>query len=140
VRARLIEAPDRHQWELRMVTVTQVIADPGSVRLVAWAADGSLDVRLASPFRLTELDGRRQLIDPEASEQLAPLLSLVSRSLESMLIGRSGTLELRFGDGTVVSAEADAQFESWEAKGSGDLEEIGYLCPPGGLCPWGGAA
>jgi hypothetical protein len=119
--------------------ITQVIVDPGSVRIVAWDIAGSLDIRLGSAFVYSEPDGRERTMDPEHPEQLAPLLTVVNRSLERATILRTGALLLRLGDGSSIRCDPDAHFEAWEARGVGALEAAAYLCNPGGGSPWGAA-
>jgi len=137
--AELRESFDQHEWQLRDVRVTQLILDPGSVRIVAWQLNGSADIRLGAPFVYAEADGREREIDPEQTGQVAPLLSLVHRSIDLITVHRSGTLLLRFGDGSSIRIDPHPQFEAWEARGKGAFEELAYLCNPGGGSPWGAA-
>ena len=139
MKAELHESLDQHNWELQDVTVTQLVLDPGGLRIVAWHVDGSAEFRLGSPFSYTEADGLAREIDPEQAEQVSPLLALVSRPLTRVTVERSGGLELAFGDGSLLRIDPDPQFEAWEARGEGAFEGLAYLCGPGGGSPWGAA-
>ena len=108
MKAELHESLDRHDWELQDVTVTQLVLDPGALRIVAWHADGSAEFRLGSPFSYTEADGLAREIDPEQAEQVSPLLALVSRPLTRITVERSGQLALAFGDGSLLRIEPHA--------------------------------
>ncbi|HMG19526.1 MAG TPA: DUF6188 family protein [Gemmatimonadales bacterium] len=139
MKAELHESLDQHAWKLQDVTVTQLVLDPGGLRIVAWHVDGSAEFRLGSPFSYTEADGLAREIDPEQAEQVSPLLALVGRPLTRITVERSGRLELAFGDGSLLRIDPDSQFEAWEARGKGAFEGLAYLCGPGGGSPWGAA-
>ncbi len=135
--AVLEETPDRHQWTFQDLRVTQLLVDPGSFRIQAWHLSAQIELRLGVPFAFRDLDGRSRVVDPEAPEQVAPLLTLVGRSVDAAMISRSGALAIRFGDGSTIDIEPHDQFEAWEIQGTGELAEVNYLCGVGGGSPWG---
>ena len=135
--AVLEETPDEHQWTFQDLRVTQLLVDPGSVRIQAWHLSGQIELRLGVPFAFRDLDGGSRAVDPEAPEQLAPLLTLVGRSVDAATISRWGTLGIRFGDGSAIDIEPHDQFEAWEIQGTGELAAVNYLCGVGGGSPWG---
>ena len=139
MKADFQRAADEHRWNLRDATVTQLVIDPASVRIVSWHLRGSTDIRLGQCFTYTEADGTERLVDPGHPEQAAPLLALVTHRIDEVTVHRSGVLHLRFGDGSRIRIEPHPQFEAWEARGEGALGDLNYLCIPGGGPPWGAA-
>jgi hypothetical protein len=130
------EHPDRHLWTLHDHRVTQLVVELGGVRLVTWTLHASLDVRLGAVFTLRQADGVDRATDPDEPEQLAPLLTLVGRWLETLTATNTGDLELAFSDGTVLTAHADPRYEAWQVQGGGALEGLTYVSRPGGGTPW----
>ena len=134
--ADLTETPDEHRWSLRDHRVTQLLMDLRSFRFQTWSLEASAEIRLAVPFTYWEPDGLERQLDPEEPEQLAPLLSLLGRSIDTLTIARRGQLTIRFGDGSSIGIEPHPRVEAWEIQGGGALEGLGYLCNPGGGAPW----
>ena len=134
--AEVVLSPDEHRWSLSGHRVTQLAIDPTSVRFQTWTLQASAEVRLVAPFTFREPDGVQRRIDPEEPEQLAPLLSLIGRAIELLVVSRSGHLELEFGDGSVLTAAPHARIDAWELQGGGALEGMAYRCDAGGGPPW----
>ena len=134
--AQVVLSPDEHRWSLSGHRVTQLAIDQTSVRFQTWTLQASAEVRLVAPFTFQEPDGIERRIDPEEPEQLAPLLSLLGRSIELLVVSRSGHLELSFGEGSVVRASPHARLDAWELQGGGALEGLAYRCDAGGGVPW----
>ena len=130
---------DQHTWTFGDVRVSQLVLDPGSIRLIAWHLNGSADIRLFTPFEFVEPDGSKREVDPEQAEQVAPLLTLVQLSITGIEVTRAGSLQIAFGDGSSIGIEPHSKYEAWEANGEGALKELAYLCGPGGGSPWGSA-
>jgi hypothetical protein len=136
--ATLDESYERHVWTLSGHRVTQVCVDPSSCRLQAWSLQASLEIRFGVPFQLVLADASSREIDPEAPEQVAPLLTSIGREVLRLTVTRSGSLELRLSDGSVISVDSHPRYEAFEVVGGGALEGMGYLASPGGGSPWGG--
>jgi hypothetical protein len=136
--ARIEESPDQHAWFFEGQRVTQLCVDVSSCRLQTWSLQASLDIRFGVPFRLTLADGTSREIDPEASEQAAPLLSLINREIVTLVVTRAGALEVRLTDGSILSVDSHPRYEAFEVSGGGALEGLSYLAVPGGGSPWGG--
>jgi Family of unknown function (DUF6188) len=134
--ATLDERPDRHVWTLHDHRVTQLAVELGAVRLATWTLHASLDVRLGAPFTLRQADGIERRIDPDEPEQLAPLLTLVGRWLETFTATDAAELELTFSDGTVLGSRPHPRDEAWQVQGGGGLEGLAYVARPGGGAPW----
>ena len=134
--ATLDELPDRHVWTLHDHRITQLVVELGAVRLVTWTLHASLDVRLGVPFSVRQADGIDRAADPDEPEQLAPLLTLVGRWLETVTVTESAELTLAFSDGTYVVTQPDPRYEAWQVQGGGALEGMAYVASPGGGRPW----
>ena len=134
--AKVVLSPDEHRWLLSGHRVTQIAVDPTSVRFQTWTLQASAEIRLVAPFTFCEPDGIERRIDPEEPEQLAPLLSLIGRAIELLVVSRRGGLELTFGDGSAVRAAPHARLDAWEMQGGGALEGMAYRCGAGGGVPW----
>ena len=135
--ATVDQSPDEHRWQFNGHRVTQLMIDLGSFRFQSWALDASAEVRCGVPFTFREVGGRSLTIDPEHPEQLAPLLTLLGRSIDTLRVHRSGELAVAFGDGSVLFVSPHPRFEAWEVRGGGALEGLDYLCDVGGGSPWG---
>jgi hypothetical protein len=125
--AELENFEDQHAWTLSDHRVTQFCVEMTSCRLHSWSLQESIEVRFASPFELTLADGSTRRIDPTAHEQLAPLLTLVGRALLQFIVSRSGDLEIRLSDGTVIEMRTRATRANFEVNGAGALEGMSYI-------------
>jgi hypothetical protein len=134
--ASLDELPDRHLWTLHDHRVTQLVVELGAVRLATWTLHASLDVRVGVPFTIRQADGIDRTADPDEPEQLAPLLTLVGRWIETFAATASAELALTFSDGTILTVAADPRHEAWQVQGGGGLEGLSYVARPGGAKPW----
>jgi hypothetical protein len=130
------DLPDRHVWTLGNHRVTQLVVELGACRVVTWTLQASVDIRIGGRFTLRHADGEERPIDPEEPEQLAPLLTLVGRALETIVVIRRGELQLAFSDGTILAVGPHRVHEAWEVQGGGELEGMAYRCEPGGGVPW----
>jgi hypothetical protein len=134
--AEVSETPNEHRWTLAGHRITQLSLDLGSFRLLTWTLDASAEVRLAVPFTFREPDAIERTIDPEEPEQFSPLLSLLGRTIELLVVTRHGELTLAFGDGSSLRVLPHPRFAAWEVQGGGALEGMSYLGEPGGGAPW----
>jgi hypothetical protein len=128
--------PDRHVWTLEQHRVTQLAVELGGCRLLTWTLEASAEVRLGAGFTLRQADGDERAVDPDEPEQLAPLLTLVGRFLETLTILRRGDLVLTFSDGTILTAGPHQVRDAWHVQGGGALEGLAYRCDAGGSVPW----
>ena len=136
--ASLEETFDRHAWTFENQPVTQLCVHRTSCSLESWTLQALLEIRLSAPFRLSLPDGTSRTIDPEATEQVAPLLTLIGRAVTYLTVTRAGTLAVGFGDGSVVSTESHVRYAAFQVNGGGALEGMQYLARPGGGVPWAG--
>jgi hypothetical protein len=128
--------PDRHVWTLEQHRVTHLTVELGACRLLTWTLEASAEVRLGAWFTLRQADGEERVVDPDEPEQLAPLLTLVGRFLETLTIQRRGDLVLTFSDGTILTAGPHRVRDAWQIQGGGALEGLAYRCDAGGRVPW----
>src|SRR5688500_15008080 len=126
---------EEHRWTLSGHRVTQLAVDLSSFRLQTWTLEASAEIRLAVPFAFHEPDGVQRRLDPDEPEQLAPLLSLLGRSVERLVVSRRGELQVAFGDGSSLDVAPHPREEAWEVQGGGALEGMAYRCRPGGGVP-----
>lgn len=129
-------SPEEHRWVLSGHRVTQLAVDLTSLRFLTWTLEASAEIRLAVPFVFREPDGITRTLDPDEPEQLAPLLSLLGRSIELLVVTRRGGLELGFGDGSSLECSAHPRTDAWEVQGGGALEGMAYRGVAGGGAPW----
>ncbi len=134
--ANLDASPEQHDWTLEGHRITQVCVDLASCRLLTWTLEASLEVRFAVPFQLTLADGTTRTIDPEAPEQTAPLLTLITREIQRLVVTRSGSLSVAMSDGSVIDVASHRRYEAFEVSGAGALEGISYRAQVGGGQPW----
>jgi hypothetical protein len=136
VSATLDDSPDQHLWTFSEHRITQLCIDPTACRLQTWSLNASLEIRIGVPFQLTLADGSSRDIDPEAHEQVAPMLTLMSRELLQLTVTRGGSLDVRFSDGSTVSVESHPRYEAFEVIGAGSLEGMQYRASRVGGSPW----
>ena len=129
-------SPGGHRWVLSGHRVTQVAVDLTSFRFQTWTLEASAEIRLIVPFTFHEPDGVERRLDPEEPEQLAPLLSLLGRAIELLVVTSRGELQLAFGDGSSLHSVPHPRVDAWEVQGGGALEGMAYRCAPGGGIPW----
>jgi hypothetical protein len=134
--AEVSETPNEHRWTLGGHRITQLSIDLTSFRFLTWTLDASAEVRLAVPFTFREPDGIERTIEPQEPEQLSPLLSILGRTVDSLVVTRRGELMLAFGDGSSLRATPHPRIDAWEVQGGGALEGLTYRCVPGGGIPW----
>ena len=135
--ADVSETPNEHRWTLGGHRITHLSIDLSSFRLLTWTLAASAEVRIAVPFTFREPDAIERIIDPEEPEQLSPLLSLLGRTVDTLVATRTGELMVAFGDGSSLRVMPHARVEAWEVQGGGALEGMSYRCEPGGGVPWG---
>jgi len=129
-------SPGEHRWVLSGHRVTQLAVDLTSFRFQTWTLEASAEIRLVVPFTFREPDGVQRRLDPEEPEQLAPLLSLLGRAIDVLVVTSRGALHLAFGDGSSLESTPHPRSGAWEVQGGGALEGMAYRCPPGGGVPW----
>ncbi|MGH9885828.1 MAG: DUF6188 family protein [bacterium] len=135
--ASLEESPEQHVWTFDAQPITQLCVDRASCRVESWSLHASFEIRFAVPFRIALADGSSREIDPEASEQVAPMLTAIGREVVRLVVTRRGALELSLSDGSVVSVDSHPRYEAFEVNGGGALEGMRYLAARGGGVPWG---
>jgi hypothetical protein len=92
-----------------------------------------IELLLSCPFKLL-LDGIEHLIDPSDMAQVATALHVLRKEGAGLVAHHDGRVELRFRDGTLITAECHPSEEAWEIDGSDGLHVV---CLPGGeLAIW----
>lgn len=134
--ATLDELPDRHVWTLYDHRVAELAVEVGACRLLTWTLQASAELALGAEFTVRHADGIERGVDPDEPEQMAPLLTLVGRSLESLTVMRRGELVATFSDGTIVTVGPHPRRDAWQVQGGGGLEGMVYRCKAGGRVPF----
>jgi hypothetical protein len=83
-----------------------------AVTIHADAAGHSLTIRIEGPFKFGG-EGRVLELKPENTSSLAPILSLMTTSMESLTVSSTGDLRIQFTSGALLSVAAGGQFEAW---------------------------
>ncbi len=116
-RAGLEEGHGRWIFPVVGSEVTQVQIDHALGLLIDGSGqDPRVHVRISSRLEYGSGDDLVS-IDPEATMDLAPLLSLHKATLTEAYALKDGHLVLRFGDGRVIKVAPDDQFEAWHVSG-----------------------
>lgn len=126
--ASLIPSSDEHHWVLLDHRVTQLTLDTQSLRFQSWSLDGSTEVRIAGPFRLTQPAGAERQLDPADTTTLAPVLGIVRRRLTSLTISSDGELTAALDGGMALVVPVSRRTDAWEVQGGGALEGLSYRC------------
>ena len=73
-----------------------------------------------------------ELLVPEKSVTLAPVLSLFGAEVCAVIISKVGGLEIKFGNDQCLVVGPDQTYEAWQLEGSCQECEFMLVCPPGG--------
>lgn len=87
--ANFEQSPDQHTWTFESQPVTQVCVDRTSCRVESWTLQASLEIRFDAVFGLALADGTYREIDPDASEQVAPMLTLIGREVMRLVVHKT---------------------------------------------------
>ena len=102
-----------------------------------WTLEKDLLVVFGTPFTFRSTDGQIRQFNPEQSEELGPLLSILQKHAITFSSSSLGSCTLSFEDGTELHSEPHPLYEAWYSKGSGNLSSASLLCGVGGGSPWG---
>ena len=130
------ERTEWRTWSLNGLKVTQLRLD-FQFHVHVWSLDRDLLVTFSTPFKLCLPTGEVHIFDPELSEKMCPLLSLLHRPVAKFAASSEGACALRFEDGAELHAVPHEEYEAWESQGTGELEGASLLCGVGGGSPWG---
>lgn len=116
---------DTRPLPLDGMTVTRIAIDD-SLTLYCRAANGrEADIRIDGSFTLTDAAGNIETgCVEEAPRSAAPVLSLVYCRIADARIADTGALEIGFDDGTILCADAEEHFVSWELKSSDGFHAV----------------
>lgn len=107
------------------MTVTRVAIDD-SLTLYCRAGDGrDAEIRIDGGFSIIDTGGHTETGCVEDSPRsAAPVLSQVYCLIRTARIAETGALEIGFADGTVLTADAEDHFVSWELKASNGFHAV----------------
>jgi hypothetical protein len=87
------------------------------------------------PFEIADAAGSRAF-DPQDLASIGDALTILHRDAVSLTVHASGRLEAAFANGSVLAVDKHERYESWEARGEGELSDISMLCAPHEGPPW----
>src|SRR5215208_2486541 len=131
----LIERRDRWVMDLSGWAVTRCAIDYAFTLDVSKGRE-VVSVSIGGRFVLSAGE-KEQVLDPERGEpvSLGPALRILHLTVDSALAYKDGTLELRFSDGTRITAPPEPEHEAWEAAG-GEGGLLIVSLPGGGVSVW----
>ncbi|MBZ0314909.1 MAG: DUF6188 family protein [Anaerolineae bacterium] len=104
--------------------------------------DYSLSIEFMENFLLSQ-GGQESILSSENPPSLAPGLDLIGKAIDSIRIGKTGSLEIFFSNQAKISVQPSERYEAWGILGgpnaSGRLGLLGlriYCMPGGGLAVW----
>jgi len=84
---------------------------------------------LETPFTVRAANTDPVIVEPEDKSSLLPVLACFGKAVEAISVSRlDGALRVTFGDGTVLDARADPNYEAWEVNAPG----VKIVSSPGG--------
>jgi hypothetical protein len=135
--------PNADFWPLPIVGFeVQEVWFSGQLYVIAYGEGGDMrrglqaprtQIALGGAFLLRSSEGVEHRLDGGDSwETLVPVLGLRRARVVEATADREGVLEIRFEDGSAISAGPDPQYENWEISGPAGLN---LAAPPGGGDP-----
>jgi hypothetical protein len=128
------DEPDRREWVLGNYEVNYIHLDY-RFGFDLLGSSGHASIVIEVPFSVQGPSGT-STHDPAAVSDICGALQILHKQAERLTAFRDGTLEVAFQDGILLRVAKHAQYESWEAHGDGELEELAFLCTPQEGPPW----
>lgn len=137
--SKILEPIDHEEyWELpiggeKVVGLTIV----SGFALLISPLDYSLTIELMEDFLLSQ-GAQESILSSENPPSLAPGLSLIEKAIDSVRIGRTGSLEIFFSNQAKISVQPSERYEAWSilggpnASGRLGLSGLRIYCMPGG--------
>lgn len=132
----MIEHDDRRIWDIDGHEVTFLHVDRRFSFECVWAGQNRLSVVIETPFTL-RLSDRIVICDPEDIHSLKDALFILHKPLASLTAFRDGRLLITFSDATALEVAKHPKYDSWQAHGEGELQDLDLLCSPHPAPPWG---
>ncbi len=126
---------DKREWDLTGYKVVGLCINC-SFSIQVWGSKGELWITIENEFTLKTCEGELKF-DPVQGATLGPALIISLKEAKTLTAWRDGRLSLKVVDGIEIIVEKDWQYETWEIKGSGELEQASMLCSPHDVAPWG---
>jgi hypothetical protein len=100
-----------------------------------WADNNQLSVIIETLFTIRCRD-QTTICEPEDINSVKEALSILHKPMAMLTAYRDGRLLVSFSDGTELRVSKHPQYESWEARGIGELEDLALHCTPHEGPPW----
>ena len=107
-------------WNLCGLKVTQLRFD-FQFHLHIWSLERDLLLTFGTPFSLRSHDAQVYTYEPERSDSLCPLLSLLHRNVATFAASSNGECVLRFEDGSELRGEHTSNTRHGNRTGLGNL-------------------
>ena len=128
------EYPDRRVWAFEDLEVTRLCINYSFLLLMS-GQDGDFSLTIHAPFRY-RLGERVYEAEAEKIESIAPVLEILHKRVNQLVVWRNGDLAVEFSDQSEIAVTKDWQYESWETTAEGALLSLGMLCSPHEGPPW----
>lgn len=131
----MIEHADRRVWDIEGHEVTYLHIDY-RFAFDCWCTKNDyLSVSIGTPFTLR--DGDRTIVcEPEDVNSVKEALSILHKPVSTLTAFRDGRLLIIFADATELEVPKHSKYESWEARGEGQLQDLRLLCTSHDGPPW----
>ena len=132
----MVEYADRRVWDIQGHEVTYLHIDYRFAFDCWWQPDNELSVTIETPFTLSHR-GQTVTCDPNDLNSLKDAITILHKPVATLEAHRDGQFLVTFCDGTQLHVPKDPKYESWEAHGKGELQDLSLLCSPHEGPPWG---
>jgi hypothetical protein len=135
VLSRMTEYADKRVWNVDNHEVTTLHLDYRFAFDCFWTDNNFLSIIIEAPFTL-HYPERTISCDPQDVSSLKEAILILHQSISMLTAYRDGRLLVTFADNTHLQVIKDLQYDSWQAQGQGELEDIALLCTPHLGPPW----
>jgi len=134
-RSKLTEYTDRRVWDIGDHKVTYLHIDSRFAFDCWWAENNQLSVIIETLFTIRYTD-RTVICKPEVINSVKEAVSILHKPLSMLTAYRDGRLLVTFSDGTELHVSKHPKYESWQAQGKGELDDLALLCTGHEGPPW----
>jgi hypothetical protein len=132
MQTNMIEYSDRRVWNVNNQKVTFLHIDSR----FAFECYDALSVIIETPFSIRYTDRVITCI-PEDVNSVKEAVQVLHKLVSTLTAYRDGQLLITFSDGMERHVSKHQQYESWEAQGRGELQDLSLHCTGHEGPPWG---
>lgn len=119
---------------LKGLSIARCVVDVAGFALQAFARDGTIELRIETPFVLADLGPTLEL-DPTVPKSLGPAFALLGATVTSAKVSAEGRLALAFNDRRAMAIAPSERFEAWQLIGPRGIKVV--CRAGGGVSIWG---